>query len=131
MSAPMEQAARLVLAINELSDNVALDLTIQRDGVAVQGRMVSAVGGYRSRLDIGWSDLNRNPELVTVAVLKTALGLARAEARFDQVTPAAALALADGVDQDEGAWAARWAVGAFSLAIITAVIIALAKGAIL
>lgn len=130
MSAPMEQAARLVLAINDMSENVALDLTIQRDGVAVLGRMVSAAGGYRAQLDIRWSDIQRNPDLVIVGVLKIAMGLARAEARFERAMPAA-IAPADQVDEDEGAWAARWAVGAFSLAIITAVIIALAKGAIL
>lgn len=124
----MEQAARLVLAVNDMSENIALDLMIQYDGVAVLGRMVSAAGGYRARLDIGWSDMQRNPDLVTVAVLKIAMGMARAEARFERLTPAASLAPADQLDADEGAWVARWAVGAFSLFIITAVIIALARG---
>jgi hypothetical protein len=124
MSAPVEQAARLAMAISDLSPNISVDLVLHGHGVDVTGRLVSPTAGYRTRLPVSWADLRRNPELLTTVVLSTALGLARTETRFERVAemkPQAAKALlVDGeAYPDEGPWAARWALGGAVLTMVT------------
>lgn len=124
MSAPVENAARLAMAISDLSPNISVDLVLHGHGVDVTGRLVSPIAGYRTCLPVTWADLRRNPELLTTAVLSTALGMARTETRFERVADmkpqAAKSLLADGEDYpDQGPWAARWALGGAMLAMVT------------
>lgn len=123
MSAAVEQAARLAMAISDLSPNISVSLSLHGLGVDVTGRLISPVAGYRVNFPLTWADLRRNPDLLTSAVLSTALGLVRTETRFERVeemTPHAAKALlADGPDGEP--WAACWAIGGAVLAMITAV----------
>lgn len=120
----IERAARLAMAINDISPSSSIDLAVHGLGVDVNGRLVSPTAGYRTHFPLTWSDLDRNPEVLTAVVLSTALGLARTETRFERVAeikPQAAKALlADGEDYpDQGPWAARWALGGAMLAMVT------------
>lgn len=95
-SVSIERAARLAMAINDISPNSSIDLAVHGLGVDVNGRLVSPTAGYRTHFPLTWSDLDRNPEVLTAVVLSTALGLARTETRFERVTemkPQAAKAL--------------------------------------
>lgn len=130
MSAAIEHAARLATAISDISPNITVDLVFHGHGVDVTGRLVSPIAGYRTCLPVTWADLRRNPELLTTAVLSTALGMARTETRFERVAemrPQAAKALLadDEGYPDQGPWAARWALGGAVMTMVTIAIFAL------